>query len=297
MKTTLRQLVYFIAAAEQGSTVAAAQALNVSQPSVSAALLDLEANLGAALFLRHRARGLALTPFGREKLDEARRLVADAASFESGPDQVGTGVAGQLAIAFFSTLGPLCLPAILTRLKRQHPRLEPRLREGDLAQVRDSIEMGAAEIGLTYDVGLGGALAGETLAEFQPHALLPAGHKLAKHRQVSLADLASEPFILFGLPHSREFLLAPFRHHGLDPKLAYECSSLEMVRGLVAAGHGVSLLMTRPLVDASYDGSKLACRDIREKLPPQRVLAIGRDLAKLSRPAAAFLEAARGHFH
>ena len=73
---TLRQLEYFVAIAEQGSLTAAAASRNVSQPSISVAISDLEAMLGRVLFRRQAGRTLTITPAGRRLLLQARTALA-----------------------------------------------------------------------------------------------------------------------------------------------------------------------------------------------------------------------------
>ncbi len=75
MRFTLRQLTYFIAAAETGSVTRAAEQVNISQPSISAAILHLEVEFGAQLFVRHHAQGLSLTPAGQRLLVAAKEAL------------------------------------------------------------------------------------------------------------------------------------------------------------------------------------------------------------------------------
>ncbi len=78
MRYTLRQLGYFIAAAETGSITLASERVHISQPSISTAISHLERELGVQLFVRHHAQGLSLTPIGQIMLKEAKRLVEQA---------------------------------------------------------------------------------------------------------------------------------------------------------------------------------------------------------------------------
>ena len=74
---TLRQLAYFVAAADAGSMTGAGRTSHVSQSAVSLAVAELERELGTQLFIRHHASGLSLTPAGRRVLAGARELLAD----------------------------------------------------------------------------------------------------------------------------------------------------------------------------------------------------------------------------
>jgi len=82
---TVRKLAYFAQAAQDGSATRAARALHVSQPSVSAAIRELEETLGCKLFHRRQAQGLELTPFGVEKLREAREILSQVRRMEHPP--------------------------------------------------------------------------------------------------------------------------------------------------------------------------------------------------------------------
>ena len=81
MNLSLRQLRYVVAAADTGHVTAAAKRLNVSQPSISSAIAELEAEIGVPLFIRHHARGVTLTPVGERVVNEARLLLKHAQDF------------------------------------------------------------------------------------------------------------------------------------------------------------------------------------------------------------------------
>ena len=266
---SLRQLEYFTAAAQHGGAARAAQALSVSQPSISKAIADLESLWGEALFVRHHARGLELTAAGHMRHREAHTLLESARALE-GPrtDQV----AGLLRVGCLSTLAPRYLPGILVRMRERHPQVELQVHEADTETLLQMMERGALDTALLYDMGLARSVRLESVTSFVPYALLPTGHALATRTGLSLAALAQEPFILINLPHSREYFLSLFRQAGVAPRIAYTSPSIEMVRALVANGLGVSLLTTRPARDWSYDGKRLACRRLRGPLTAQSVV-------------------------
>jgi len=295
MNFNLRQLGYFVAAAEHGSALRAAEAVHVSQPSISTAIRDLESTLGQPLFQRRFAKGMSLTPFGRRKLVEARKLIAEAQAFETQGSEDGD-LTGTVAFGYFTSLGPAHVPALLRRLGTELPHVTIDLSECDLDEINTQLRDGRMELALTYDVGLTCPVTKETLAEFAPHAVLAADHPLAGSETVSLHDLAKERFILVDLPISREFLMAPFWQYGLEPAITYEVGSIEMVRGMVANGLGVSLLTTRPAHDRAYDGRKLAIRPITEMVVPQKLIAAYPSAHPPTRTVQAFLHCLRRNF-
>lgn len=297
MKTTLRQLGYFIAAAEHGSASRAAMAINVSQPSVSTAIRDMERVFGQPLFHRLYAKGLSLTPFGQRKLMEARQLVEDAQDFESGTElDIGIDLHGTVAFGYFTALGPSHIPALLRYTATRHPALNIDMTNCNLEQISERLRDGRMEMALTYDVGITGNITKETLAEFEPYAVVPEGHALAKHKTISIRDLVREPFVLIDLPLSREFLLTPFWQYGLEPNVHHLVDSVEMVRGMVANGHGVSLLITRPTHNRAYDGRKLVSRPLTEKVAGQKLVAAYTNAHPPTRAANALLACMQNYF-
>jgi DNA-binding transcriptional LysR family regulator len=296
LKYTLKQLTYFVAAAERESVTEAARSLNVSQPSVSAAIAHLERVLDLQLFLRHHAQGLSLTPAGRRVFAEARNLLAHAGELMSGPGHDGEPIRGELDLGCFVTFSPYYLPGLLRAFKQRHPAVEVRLHEGDAEMLHRGLTTGAVELALLYDLALGSGFLRETLAELPAYAVLPKRHKLARSESVSLAALAAEPFVLLDLPHSREYFRSIFLRLGLEPDVRYRTTSFEMVRGLVANGHGVGLLNLRLPRDQSYDGKPIACRKLREEAAPLRIVLARSAQIRPTRAAEAFTEAARDYF-
>ncbi|MDR3097515.1 MAG: LysR family transcriptional regulator [Paraburkholderia sp.] len=244
MALSLRLLRYFVTAAEMGSTTAAAKQLNVSQPSISVAIRELEALFDAPLFMRGAGMRMTLTQFGHRKLDEARHLLASASAFAA--DDLSEDDRGVVQIGVFHTIASVYLPRVLKLVQARFPGLTVRFREGDLAQLDEWLHKRQIDLALMYDVGLPGDIDRECLAELKPYALLPGDSPLAKRRRaVSLHELAAQPFIQIDLPQSRDFLMAPFWQHGLSPDVRYRAASIELVRAMVASGLGVSLLITQ----------------------------------------------------
>ena len=126
---TLRHLSYFVAVADAGGITGAARSLHVSQPSISAALGQLERRLGLQLFLRHHAQGLSLTSAGRRLLGQARQLIAHADELRLAALDLGGGLAGQLDLGCFITFAPWVVPGLLRGSSRQFPEARVKLRE------------------------------------------------------------------------------------------------------------------------------------------------------------------------
>ncbi len=263
----------------------------------------LNAENPALIALNHSNKNVALVP-GYEK---QQLIEADGAGALGQLDVVfpivhGTlgedgSLQGLLRIGCLSTLAPRYLPSILVRMRELHPHTTLEVQEADTETLLQMLERGALDAALLYDMGLARKVQLETMTEFVPYALLPAGHRLAQRASLGLAALAQEPLVLIKLPHSREYFLSLFRQAGVTPRIAYETPSIEMLRSLVANGLGVSLLTTRPVRDWAYDGKRLACRRLRGALTPQSVVLAYPDLMGYRNPRAQqFADVARGCF-
>lgn len=266
---SLRQLEYLVAAAHHGGAARAALALHVSQPSISKAISELEALWDERLFVRLHARGLEVTAAGAARVRQARVILRQAELLQA-PRAIA--LQGRLRVGCLSTLGPRYLPGILSRLAFAYPDIEVELIEGDIEDLTRQLERGALDMALLYDLGLARNVRLEPVADLHPYALLPWGHALTRQPRLRLAELAREPLILIGLPHSRDYFLSLFRTAGVTPRIIHESPSMEMVRTLVANGLGVSLLTTRPIRDTSYDGKRIVCRALHGSLPTQTVV-------------------------
>jgi DNA-binding transcriptional LysR family regulator len=253
----LRQVECFVVAADGGSMTAAAERLQISQSAVSLAVAGLERVLGAELFLRHRGRGLTLTPAGRELLLPARNLLADAEALRSQADVIGRGLSGRLTVGCFGTGAPLVLPALMETFERRHPGVTLDFVEGSTSRLEQALLDGSCEVALMYDVGLHVSLETEPLYSTVPYALLAPEHELASQDSVTLAELSAFDFVALDIQPVHQHQLGLFGHAGIAPRVRYRTSSYELARSLVARNLGYTLLISRPFGDVSYEGRPL----------------------------------------
>lgn len=268
IKYTLRQLEFAIAAADAGSVAAAAEKLGVAQPSISAAVKKLEQQIGVQLFVRQTARGVVPSAQGVRFLTEARSLLAHARDVEklssAGPDQMH----GMLKIGSFHTLAPIYIPPLISRFRKLYPMATIQLEEGDEGHLFEGLRSGRLDLALVYRVSDAADIRMTDVAMLPPQVVLPVSHKLARQSSIALADLSDEPFIGLNIEPSRTYFLRVLKSAGIEPRVAYESSSIELVRAMVGYGMGYSLLITRPAGDRSYDGRKLAVRGISGPVEP-----------------------------
>ncbi len=295
-RLSLRALRYFVAAAEAGSVTAAARLVRISQPSISAAIARLEADLKVQLFVRHHAKGLSLTLSGDRLLGQARGLLAHARELEQFADAMGGAQRGEVSAGCFITLAPFILPGLLTGFAARYQEIALSIEEGNQAEVLEDLRSGRCEIALSYAYGLSDEFEADVLAELPPRVILAQDHPLANRRRVSLKELARAPMILLDLPHTRDYFLSLFRSVQIEPRVAHRTRSYEMVRGLAARGLGFGILNAIPRLPWTYDGHKVVAVPIAEELP--NILVVSLRLKKLAaRPAVTvFAEFAKQHF-
>ncbi|WP_064745547.1 LysR family transcriptional regulator [Pseudonocardia acaciae] len=287
---SLRQLSYFVAAAEAGTMTAAGAELHVSQSAVSLGVSELERQLGVRLVLRRRAHGLTLTAAGRELIGPARALLRLAEELRAGAGELGSALRGRLVVGCFQTIGPFVMPALLDSFRAAHPAVELDFVEGSLVDLQEMLLDGQCEVALLYDLDLGPAVHRETVYPTTPHVLLAPSHPLAALTEIRLADLAGHDMIMLNFPPSEHYFASLLAAAGVTPRVRHRTVNFEMVRSLVARGHGYSMLIQRPAVEVSYEGRPLVSRPIADPLDPMEVVLAWPSTAPPTRRARAFAD-------
>jgi DNA-binding transcriptional LysR family regulator len=293
---TLTQLRYFVKAATYSSMTKAADDLHIAQSAVSAAISQLEQQIGTQLFIRHRARGLALTSAGEDMLRDTRALLAHLDEVLDGASGHVDQVRGTVRLACFITLTPFVLPRLLSDLGARHPDLEVEVIETSADAMRTVLRNGTAELALTYDLALGQGLETERLGVADPYVALPPDHRLAHRKSIRLTELTDEPMVLLDLPDSRDYFESMLTDAGVKPLVRYRSANYETVRALVARGHGFSILNQLPAHGQTYDGGKVSAVPIRDDVPGLPVVLARQQNVRATARARAVAAAARDVF-
>ncbi|EAR49716.1 transcriptional regulator, LysR family protein, partial [Oceanicola granulosus HTCC2516] len=270
---TLRQYEYIAAVARAGSLAAAAQQMNVSQPSLSTALTQVEARLGRRLFHRGRGQPVRLTATGEAYLAEIERMLALARRLED-PSGLGPAPAERLTLGLFDDLAPFHLCPLVAALREGLPGVEIRHRTANFAELAREVLDGRVELALSYDLGLDGSFARTPLFGARPCAFLPASDPLARRAGLTLADLAGRPLILFDEPLSVRHVLGLFRRIGARPEVRHRVGALELMRSLAASGAGVGISYAVPPGGATYDGQTLAAVPVTDAIAEEPVVLV-----------------------
>ncbi len=292
---TLKQLRYFIAAAEHKSTKQAASALNVSQPSVSSAIAHLETRFGVGLFVRHHALGISLTNSGRELLVHAYEAVRAAQQFERAGFEFEATLKGSIHAGCLVTFAPILMPALGAAFKQQVPDSRIQFVETDQADQIDRLRSGELDLCITYDFGLKDDMDFVEIVKLPPYVILPLDHHLAQGCDVALEDLIEEPMVLLDLPFSRDYMSRIFDKIGRAPNIAHRAANPAMVHSLVANGFGYSFYNIRLPQATAADGKPFACRALKDGGTPVCLGIVTLKSVKHTKIIDRFIEFCRSH--
>jgi len=262
---TLRQLGYLVALAEHRHFGRAAEACLVTQSTLSSALQELEAALGATLVERNKRR-LFLTPLGDAVVERARRLLVDARDLVDLVHQAAAEpLAGILRLGAIPTIAPFLLPQVLPRLRVGHPHLRLILREEQSRPLLDRLTAGdldAAVIALPWREH---ELALQDIATDRFMFAAPPGHPLLEHPALdaeALAGAADELLLLEEGHCLRDQALAACRLTEAPGRRAgLVATSLHTLVQMVSGGLGVTLLPTMAAGLATSAGLALRTLD------------------------------------
>ena len=242
---TLEQLRVFVAVAERQHVTRAAEALNLAQSAVSAAVAALEARHAVKLF--HRVgRGIALTETGALFLVEARAVLARAEGAERVLAELGGLKRGTLSLQASQTIASYWLPRHLVAFRRAHPGIDIRLRIGNTAQAAAAVREGTAELGFVEGAVDDPALASRLVARDQLVIVVAASHPWASGDPVASEALTQSEWVLrepgSGTRSVFEAALAGFGVACTALRVVLELPSNEAVRAAVEAGMGATAL-------------------------------------------------------
>ncbi len=277
LRFTLRQLEYFVSVGEEGSILQASQKMNVSSPSISVAIGQLETELGIKLFARKHAHNLSLTQAGRQFMTQANRVLSESEAVMRLASSISDSVQGPLKVGCLLTFAQLILPSLRRQFEDQYPQVTISQSELNQTGIFDHLRRAQIDIAVTYDLSIPKDITFIPIAELPPYVMLSEAHPLAHLDAVSAAQLREYPMVLLDLPHSSGYFLSYFGHAGGPPEIAEKTRDMAVLQSLVANGFGYSIVNTRTLNDRAPDGAPLKFVPLAD---PLRSMFIGVALIK-----------------
>jgi DNA-binding transcriptional LysR family regulator len=266
----LQHLRYAVAAADHGSFRRAAEVLLLQQSTLSRCIRQLEHSLGMTVFERSSG-GVRATTAGCHFLRTARSIVEQMDSLVNSAYHVGRGEAGRLSVGFYTSISAGNLLATLVDFKKRFSQIDVCLKESSRVRLVTALRNGVLDIAIaTSELPL---LADQGMPLWSERILLALleEHPLAGKDVVHWTDLRGETVLLSQYDPGRELedlLMSKLVSPEDRPKIARHDVSRGIIKSLIAAGFGVSLV-TESDIGANF--SRLTYRELRDGTGPSRV--------------------------
>lgn len=290
---TLRQLRYFVAAAETGQFSMAASKCYVSQSAITNAILALEERLQGSLFTR-KPYGVELTAEGQRFYRHALQILGSLQDALREPRIRAENLSGCISIAATYTVFGYFLPPLLAGFRVHYPDVDLDLHDYRRSEIEARILSGELDLGVVILSNLADP------AQFHTHTLMrsrrqlwaKSGHPVLENHFPSLADIAKHPFILLTQDDGELSNHRYWMDNNVEPDIAFRTSVMEALRGLVANGFGITILSDMVYRPWSLEGKKIEARPILDPIPHLEVGLIwskDKDLGELNEEFKQFL--------
>jgi len=269
----VKRLELLLDVVELGSVTAAGAKHGYSPSGVSQQLRRLETEVGQPLLQRH-TRGMVPTEAGHVLASHTRRILRQLAAAESDLAGIAGLSRGSVTMGTFPTLGGSFLPLVISRFKKQYPAIELRVRSSRFEELVEMLENGQVGLSLLWDYEWD-RIQPETFAlttVFEDATVLIVGkeHRLARRKQVAMADLAEEEWIVRGDEHPVvEVLHRSSKAAGFTPRIAFEANDYQEAQAMASVGLGIALAPRTAVVNKHPGVSILS---LGASAPSRRIL-------------------------
>ena len=292
----LRQLEIFVKVAELGSFSKAAEALFLTQPTISEHIRTLEDELGVRL-LDRLGRGAAVTKGGALLLSHAHRMLALSREARQAMESFLGRMSGELLVGASTIPGEYILPALIGRFKEKFPDIAITLLIGGSQAVTDWVVEGRAEIGMVGARSSHRSIESRELFPDDIVLIVSGAHPWHGRKQVTMDELRAEPLLLrergSGTRKALETALEAAGTGIAALRVVGEMGSTQAIKQAVKAGVGVSLLSRRAVEEECRAGSVWCLRVKDLKISRAFYLVTHRDRSRspLAEAFRAFVEA------
>ena len=287
----LRQLRYFIAAAEEGNISRAAKKIFLTQPALSRQIKALEDEIGQCL-LERQAHSIRLTPIGEALLREARELLQHADLVLEHVRTAGRGL--RLRVGYAPSLAAGLLSAAVESFTQTHPSTSVELFDLSTAEMLAGLESDKLDVVLT--VGQERAARGlkwTPLVRAPFRLAVSQNHLLARRQRVTPAEAAREPLLVFcprDYPEYKDMLTGWLREHKQRPRITGEYDGVDSLMAAVESGLGVAIVATRV---GRLVPERVLLKALQPAPPPLCIAAGYRANRSEDKPLAVFIEELR----
>ena len=278
----LRGIRYFVQIAELGSITRAAQHLRIAQPALSRHIHALEDELGVPLLVR-LPRGVRLTTAGRQFLEHCQRILRELGRAQDGLRSGGAAAQGRVILGVSPTTGPLLLPGVVERMRRQCPQISLKVVDGFSNQLYDWLQAGRADIAvLTNPVNSRSVKVTPLISE--PIVVFAKAQARAAKRFFTVTELARTPLV--STEAIRIIADEQLQRHRVRINVEAEIDAVEAIRRLVLRGTSIALMPVSTFHEDVAAGNITAAPVADANI--HRILTLGQQAER--RPSAAIDE-------
>ena len=291
MSLSLRQIRYFIAAADAGQVSKAAKNLNVSQSVVTTAIKQLEETVGSTLFDRHQS-GISLNYEGNRFLDHARHIIQSVDEAIRIPKRAKEDVSGDINLAVTYTVAGYFIPKILARFTRLFPNITVNMTETDRTNIEEGLVTGGFDVSvmLTSNIINHEDISHAPLLRSRRRVWVNTNHEFLKKQTVTLQEISEEPYIMLTVDEASNTAQRYWNKTPYNPNTIFRTSSVEAVRSMVANGMGISILSDMVYRPWSLEGRQVGVIDVSDNVPTMDVGLAWADRQDQSDAVKSFIE-------
>lgn len=273
---------YLIAIADTGKFGDAARQVNVSQPSLSAQIAEMEASLGVQLVERSR-RGAMLTIAGQELVRRARNILREVEDLKAVARFGRAELSGRLRLGVLPTVGPYLLPLATGDLHRRFPELRLSVREERTVDLDEHLQAGEFDTIISCAIDHEN-VHHEVLFSERLYVCAPAEDPLSKGEgPVRLKDLKGHALLTLGQGHRLNAIIRELAAaSGAIVSTEYEGTSLDAIRLMAEMGAGIAVLPSLYALSEARRNKGLNARLIDHPLARREVSLIWRDTSPLA---------------
>lgn len=240
----MNKLKYFISIVEEGSISKAASSLNMTQPPLSMALKKFEGELGISLFTR-KGKKLTLTSSGKIIYEQGKELIHSSSAIIKEAKEQEEGKKGFITIGCSTVANLTIIPLVIQRMKEKNINITIKVLEGNTAFILEQLRSHQMDIGFIRNIINKEDFYTTTLLYEPLYIALPPNHPLSNHKQISLADLKEDNFLMpyttlgFGIS---EFILEGCESFGFKPNVIYWGTETLPMLDMVSRGLGIAFV-------------------------------------------------------
>jgi LysR family transcriptional regulator, transcriptional activator of the cysJI operon len=290
----VRDLQIFLSVSKHLNYTRAGEEINLSQPSVSVRIHQLESELRVKLF-EQLGKKVVLTDAGQLLVPYANRVIAAVDDAHHAVDELQGLERGSLRIGASTTPGMYLVPQVVARFKRSHPKIDIHLRIKDTREVEDGVLSNEFDFGF-----VGGHL---VAAEVSAHAWLTdelllvvsPDHRLRNKKTVRKQDLEGESFIVRESGSAtRATIVTQLQQANFELETVIEMENPESIKKAVQSGLGIAFI-SKFAIATELKAKTLTAIRVRDLTINRELKIVHRKDKHLSRAAVAFIEMARDH--